>query len=116
MNQGHGLTIIGGEADRAQTAALKRAWTGRTVQFGENLPLPPLAALLEDQVFIGHDSGISHIAAAVGARCLLLFGPTDDAIWAPANETVTVLRAPGGRMAAIEVSSVAAALRAALEP
>ncbi len=61
-------------------------------------PLPVLAALLENAFFLGHDSGISHLAAAAGARCLLLFGPTDPAIWAPANPGVTVLAAPDGKM------------------
>jgi heptosyltransferase-3 len=72
----------------------------------KNLPLPHLAALLEGRSFIGHDSGISHIAAAVRARCLLLFGWTDPAIWAPANENVTVLRAPEGKLNLLEVESV----------
>jgi heptosyltransferase-2 len=71
--------------------------------------LPQLAALLEGAVFVGHDSGISHIAAAVGARCLLLFGATDPAIWAPANQNVTVLQAPDGKMAMLEVETVLAA-------
>ncbi|HKP92676.1 MAG TPA: glycosyltransferase family 9 protein [Chthoniobacterales bacterium] len=107
LSEGHALTVVGGEADRAQTSALKQAWRGEPVQFAENLPLPHLAALLEDQLFVGHDSGISHIAAAVGARCVLLFGPTNPAIWAPANEDVTVVCAPGGNMRELDVAVVA---------
>jgi heptosyltransferase III len=57
-------------------------------------------------LFVGHDSGISHIAAATGARCVLLFGWTDPAIWAPANENVTVLRAPEGKMDRLTVEAV----------
>jgi heptosyltransferase-2 len=72
----------------------------------KDLRLPHLAALLEGSSFIGHDSGVSHIAAAVGAQCLLLFGPTDPAIWAPANKGVTVLRAPEGKLSLLEVESV----------
>lgn len=102
----HYLTIIAGEADTARTSQLKRAWDGKPVRFAENLPLPHLAALLEGSVFVGHDSGISHIAAAVGARCLLLFGPTDPAIWAPANSGVAVLRAPEGNLASLEMETV----------
>ncbi|HEX8078467.1 MAG TPA: glycosyltransferase family 9 protein, partial [Chthoniobacterales bacterium] len=67
----------------------------------------------QGQFFIGHDSGISHLAAAAGAGCLLLFGPTDPAIWAPANENVTVLRAPERNLALLDVDTVAAAVRAA---
>jgi heptosyltransferase-3 len=104
------LLIVAGEADTARIARLKSAWTGKDVRFVENLPLPHLAALLEGTTFVGHDSGISHIAAAVNARCVLLFGPTDPALWAPAGENVTVLRAPGGDMSLLAIDIVACAV------
>jgi heptosyltransferase-2 len=106
LSTGRPLMIIAGEADTVRTHRLKAEWKDKAVRFAENLPLPHLAALLEGSVFIGHDSGISHIAAAVGARCLLLFGPTDPAIWAPANTNVTVLRAPDGKMELLTVETV----------
>jgi hypothetical protein len=34
-------------------------------------------------VYIGNDSGISHLAAACGVPVVALFGPTDPHIWAP---------------------------------
>ena len=105
------LIVIAGEADEERRQALASAWSGKPVQFVKNLPLPHLAALLEKGFFIGHDSGISHIAAAVGARCLLLFGATDPAIWAPANEKVTVLRAPEGKMDLLETEFVLRAIQ-----
>ena len=100
------LLIVAGEADAGRIQKLKTAWNGKPVEFAENLPLPHVAAVLEDKIFVGHDSGISHIAAAAGARCLLLFGWTDPAIWAPTNQNVTVLRAPGGKMIDLEVADV----------
>jgi heptosyltransferase-2 len=109
------LLVIAGEADVERTQKLRVAWKGKPVRFAENIPLPHLAAILENKIFIGHDSGISHIAAAAGARCLLLFGWTDPAIWAPANENVTVVRAPEGKINRLEVDTVAAALWAAIE-
>jgi len=109
------LLVIAGEADVGRTQKLQAAWNGKPVQFAENLPLPHLVAIFEKMTFIGHDSGISHIAAAAGARCLLLFGWTDPAIWAPANQNVTVLRAPEGKTERLEVETVAAALWAAIE-
>ncbi len=71
------LLVISGEADEAQTDQLEREWKNRNVRFARNLPLPSLAAVLGRSIFIGHDSGISHLAAAAGANCILLFGPTD---------------------------------------
>lgn len=35
------------------------------------------------KVFLGNDSGVSHLAAAAGAPCVVIFGPTDPCIWAP---------------------------------
>jgi heptosyltransferase-3 len=109
LAKGNRLIIIAGEADAERTQKLRALWSAKTVQFGENLPLPHLAALVEQMFFVGHDSGISQIAAAAGARCLLLFGWTDPAIWAPANSNVTVLRAPKGKMVDLNVDAVVAA-------
>jgi heptosyltransferase III len=100
------IVVVGGEADEIQVRKLESVWKNREVFFAKNLPLPVLAALLERSLFIGHDSGISHVAAAAGARCVLLFGPTDPAIWAPANESVTVLQAPEGDLRLLTVDEV----------
>jgi heptosyltransferase-2 len=106
------LIIISGEADETQCAQLERE--SRYALFAENLPLPKLAAVLENSIFIGHDSGISHLAAAAGARCILLFGPTDPAIWAPLNENVRVLRAGHDDLRNLDVDLVREALDHAL--
>jgi ADP-heptose:LPS heptosyltransferase len=42
-------------------------------------------------VYIGNDSGITHLAAAVGTPVIALFGPTDPAVWAPRGPRVRVL-------------------------
>ena len=107
LADGAELILIGGEADGAQLAALGEAWRGLPIHEARDLPLPILAAVLERcALFVGHDSGISHLAAAVGTRCVLLFGATDPAIWAPANAGVTVLEAPGGALRGLEVATV----------
>lgn len=60
-----------------------------------SLPLPELAARLGTcTAFLGHDSGISHLAAACGVPSLLLFGPTDPDIWSPPQPWVRFLRNP----------------------
>jgi ADP-heptose:LPS heptosyltransferase len=40
------------------------------------------------RLYIGNDSGITHLAAAVGVPTLALFGPTDPRVWAPRGATV----------------------------
>ena len=49
--------------------------------------------LASARLYIGNDSGITHLAAAVGTPVLALFGPTDPAIWAPRAANVRVARA-----------------------
>jgi lipopolysaccharide heptosyltransferase III len=101
------LVVVSGEADEREATHLVTKWRNNTdVRFAMNLPLPHLAAVLEHTIFVGHDSGISHLAAAAGAECILLFGPTDPVIWAPLNENVRVLRAPHGELAKLPLDMV----------
>ncbi len=44
------------------------------------------------RLYIGNDSGITHLAAALGAPTVAIFGPTDPRVWAPRGENVRVLR------------------------
>jgi len=58
-----------------------------------DLDLAQLAVLLaRGDLYIGNDSGVSHLAAAVGVRTVALFGPSDERQWAPRGPRVTILR------------------------
>jgi lipopolysaccharide heptosyltransferase II len=49
-----------------------------------NLTLPEVAALASRaNLFVGNDSGIAHIAAAVGAPCVVVFGSSNITHWRP---------------------------------
>jgi len=56
--------------------------------------LPTVAAIARiATAFVGNDSGVSHLAAAVGASGIVIFGPTDPARWRPlGSRTINVLR------------------------
>ncbi|HEY8901597.1 MAG TPA: glycosyltransferase family 9 protein [Chthoniobacterales bacterium] len=104
---GERLLVIGGESDQPQLAELRAALAGRAVRFAEHLPLPTLGAVLAGcRLFVGHDSGISHLAAAAGAPCVLLFGPTDPTVWGPRNPGVRIISSPTGVTADITLDSV----------
>jgi heptosyltransferase-2 len=64
--------------------------------------------LRQARLYVGNDSGISHLAAAVGIPTVAIFGPTDPAVWAPRGAHVAVVRAPDGDLHALPVSQVAA--------
>ncbi|MDD5675019.1 MAG: glycosyltransferase family 9 protein, partial [Chitinivibrionales bacterium] len=58
------------------------------------LVLPLLARrLAQCQLFVGNDSGIAHLAAAVGIPVAALFGPSDPDVWRPFGRNVTVIDA-----------------------
>jgi heptosyltransferase-2 len=111
LRNGQRIVVIGGEADHAQIAELRKAWPSPRISYAIHQPLPVVAAVLARcDAFIGHDSGISHIAAAVGTKSILLFGATNPAVWAPQNRDVQILRAANGALAAITVDDVCASL------
>ncbi len=58
--------------------------------------LSRLAAVLSRcRLYIGNDSGITHLAAALGIRTIALFLDTDPRVWAPRGPRVQLLRRPG---------------------
>lgn len=109
LANGHPLLVIGGESDAPQLSEVRRRFVGRDVRILDHVPLPVLGATLAGcRLFLGHDSGISHLAAAAGAPSVLLFGPTDPSVWAPANPGAHVIASPTGEMADIGLDSVRA--------
>jgi len=101
------LHIIRGEAESSDVLrGHGQSW--------DQLPLDALADhLATADLFIGHDSGISHLAASCGVRGILLFGPSNPAIWAPPTSGMTVLQA-GATVDSISVETVQSAVSAAL--
>ncbi|MDA8432728.1 MAG: glycosyltransferase family 9 protein [Nitrospiraceae bacterium] len=65
-------------------------------------PLSSIASvLMASSLYVGNDSGITHLAAALGRPVVAIFGPTDPAVWAPLGDKVKIIRADfpagGGR-------------------
>lgn len=88
------LLIVSGRADEEELSAVIDGLQGRSAVNLKDLPLRLLAAVLERvEYFIGNDSGISQIAAAVGSPSVLIFGPTEPRTWAPRGGNVRVARA-----------------------
>ncbi len=89
------LLLIEGEADQEPAQFILEAWKDLPHLRARWLPLPILAALLrETALFLGHDSGITHLAGAArrDLPIVAIFGPTDLVVWAPPREGVRVLR------------------------
>ena len=87
--------LVGGEAEGDRLQRLAQALPAARREICASQPLVEVARRLGRCVaFLGHDSGITHLAAALGVPSLALWGPTPEAVWAPWGERVTVLRAP----------------------
>ena len=42
--------------------------------------------------YIGHDSGVTHLAALLGVRTIAIFGPTDPHRWGPSGSHVSIVQ------------------------
>ena len=63
--------------------ALVAQSSARVIAF-DNLSLPEVTALAaRARLFVGNDSGIAHIAAAVNTPCVVVFGSSNVAHWRP---------------------------------
>lgn len=97
----HEVIFLTGEAEDARgvKVAQHTNW--------HSLPLSELSTRLSTcTAFLGHDSGISHLAAACGVPSLLLFGPTDPAVWAPSQPWVRILREESHDLSALQFERV----------
>jgi len=48
--------------------------------------------LASARLYIGNDSGITHLAAVLGVPTIALFGPTNPAVWGPRGQCARVLQ------------------------
>ncbi len=104
-----GFLVSTGEAEEEAVTAFLKDLKGASfpVVLADRWPLPVLgAALASCWVYLGHDSGISHLAGSVGTPGVVLFGPTDSAVWAPPHRHVMVVEHPSGLLREIQVDEV----------
>jgi len=92
------ILLVEGPAD-AEACSRVRASLSSAVRVVEakGLSLVEIAALLElCTPYVGNDSGLSHLAAALGIPTVAVFGPTDPSVWAPRGRRVAVVCSPDG--------------------
>ncbi len=110
-----GVVLLGGPKDRERSQAV-----------GEGLCLPHLdltgrtgllqaAALLERcHAFVGNDSGLGHLASAVGTPTLIVFGPGQPERYHPWGRYATWVRGAQERLENLSAETVAERLRSHL--
>lgn len=103
--------LLGGEAEGERLARLAALVPPNRIKVAQSLPLPEVAALIgECQFYVGHDSGITHLAAALGLPGLVLWGGTNESVWRPRGQQMSLLRNAHG-LAAISVEEVEGQIR-----
>lgn len=91
------VLLVGGEAERGRLERLESTLVSARIKPMQSAPLPELARWLASCLaYVGHDSGISHLAAAVGVPSLILWGDSVEAVWRPRGRDLAILRDAGG--------------------
>lgn len=107
------FVITAGEAERESIEDFLRLLGEAEIRHRllTDLSLAELAGFYRGvDLYLGHDSGISHLATSAGTEAILLFGPTNPAIWAPATPRVQKVVSSDGSPSGVRVSDVVEAL------
>ena len=81
------VLLVGGEAEEERLQRLATIVPVERLNVALRQPLAELAGRLAwCDAFVGHDSGITHLAAAVGLRGVVLWGETNPNIWRPRGD------------------------------
>jgi len=87
------IVFVGGKGERQSAKSVMSLMNGEAVNLSGRTTLGQLAAVLQRaDLFVGHDSGPMHIAAACGTKVIGLFGPTSPERFGPYGDRCCALR------------------------
>ncbi|HVX30600.1 MAG TPA: glycosyltransferase family 9 protein [Nitrolancea sp.] len=90
------IYVIGADSDRDAVQTTVDFTDGPVANLSRRLSLDETGALCEyADLYIGNDSGMSHLAAAVGTPTITIFGPTDPNLYRPLGPR-SIVCAPDG--------------------
>jgi heptosyltransferase-2 len=93
-SRGYEVWIVGSPAESAQAREMMQAAGGsKQVRDLTGTDLRnAILALAEADVAVSNDSGLLHVAAALGTASIGIFGPTDPWLWAPLNPLAAIVK------------------------
>lgn len=88
-----GIAFIGAESDRERSKQLASRWSGPSINLcGMLTPRVSAAVMERASLFLGHDSGPMHLAAAVGVPIVAIFSARDrPGVWFPHQQDAEIL-------------------------
>jgi ADP-heptose:LPS heptosyltransferase len=89
------IVILGPAEESGEYETLREFISERRIcaDIMRNMPVSEIVRVLKKAaLFIGNDSGITHLASALGTPSLVIFGPTDHEIWKPLGANVRIVR------------------------
>lgn len=96
QREGATVVLVGALSDRDAVQVAADFTDGPVIDLGGQLSIPELAAVAErSDLYIGNDSGASHLAAAVGTPTVTIFGPTSPSQYRPLGTRARVCAPPG---------------------
>lgn len=106
---GYGLLFLGAPDEAEAVAQVSGSWPGAVVNAcGKLAPRESAAALKRASVFVGHDSGPMHLAAASGVVCVAPFGSLNEPRkWYPYGEQHRIVHRADG-VTNVKVEQIAA--------
>jgi ADP-heptose:LPS heptosyltransferase len=106
------LVLLGSAADAADAAPHFAAASMPTLDLMGRTSLLEAAAILRlATLFVGNDSGLGHLASAVGTPSVTVFGPGRPERYRPWGSRASLVMAPGLDLARLEATTVAAQVR-----
>lgn len=82
---GHDVWVVGGPGEKALAAEIVAAGGAKVRDLTGTDLRNAILALAAAKVAIANDSGLMHVAAALGTATMGIFGPTDPWLWGPLN-------------------------------
>lgn len=117
QSDGHKIAMLGGPEEKVAGEELCAALGEKPLDLIGAFPLQAtLAAVSCLDVVVGGDTGLMHMAAAVGTRTVTVFGPTMASKWAHRYPPHEVVMAPGEHLSEVPATDILDAARRALEP
>ena len=89
------MWVIGGPGEQALAAEIVAAAPDHVRDLTGPDLRNAILALAAAQAAVSNNSGLLHVAAAIGTPAIGIFGPTSPWHWAPLNPIAAVIEAPG---------------------